>query len=669
MRIGIKAKQVAAVTSIVGLTVVALSLLQIASLARVSVQESRDRASILINAIFHRAFQVVPRSANPYEALHDDPGLQSILESSNYSKGITYAAIVDVSGVAIAHSDPTRVGTRLAPAEDVNALLARNGLDIYLAIRNSEQMLEVREPLLLSGAQFGSIRIGVSALLLREKELNETVRSAVITALVALLVSTLVAMFLAQLFLRPIHVIRGALNRLGRGELGVTVDMPQRDEFGELGSFVNTLSAQLSADRSTLAGEKAKLESVVDRLEDAVAIFNPDAELIFANPAMRATLPPDAFGRPIDDMLPAGHPYRQVVEETLANRQSRGPVPATMPGDPADESAEGGQRLVMAHAIKDVGDRLVGVMLVARNLDYLSRVQSTINYSRKLVALGRLSAGVAHEVKNPLNAMTIHLELLKQKLAAARGGAGQQNGMGRLPADAVLPDRPGMSAAVAGGVLPPSLPIGLRELRRGHAVAPQDANGAEAGAPPPADVQSALEHVKIIANEIKRLDEVVQGFLKFTRPEDLHLQAINVRTMVDEMVRVVGPEAASANVQVIVDCPDSVPDVSGDPAMLRQALLNLAINACQAMPDGGQMRVTCSAARGRRVEIKVEDTGVGISPQNLERIFNLYFTTKPQGSGIGLSMVYRTVQLRDGDIEVQSTPGVGTTFRMLLPQL
>jgi signal transduction histidine kinase len=333
-----------------------------------------------------------------------------------------------------------------------------------------------------------------------------------------------------------------------------------------------------------------------------------------------------------------------------------------MPGDRGDDPPESEQRLLMAHAIKDVGERLVGVMLVARNLDYLSRVQSTINYSRKLVALGRLSAGVAHEVKNPLNAMTIHLELLKQKLAA-RGTANQHD-----VADSVLPDPHRLSTAVAGG-LPPSLPIGPRELRRGHAVAPQDADGAAAGAESPADVEPALEHVGIIANEIKRLDEVVQGFLKFTRPEDLRLQAINVGALVDEVVRVVGPEAASANVQVSVDCPVLVPDISGDPAMLRQALLNLAINACQAMPEGGRLRIACSAARGRRVEIKVEDTGVGISPQNLEHIFNLYFTTKPRGSGIGLSMVYRTVQLHDGDIEVQSTPGAGTTFRMLLPQL
>ncbi len=638
MRIGIRAKQVAAVTSIVGLTVVALSLLQIAWLARVSVQESRDRANILIHAIFHRAFQVVPRSADPYQALRNDPGLRSILESVNYSRGFAYAAIVDVSGVVIAGSDPARVDTHLPYAASVDTLLAKNGLEIYRELRSSEQMLEVREPLLLSREPFGSIRIGLSTVLLREKELNATIRSAVITALIALLVSTLVAMVLAQLFLRPIHVIRGALNRLGKGELGVTVDMPQRDEFGELGSFFNALSAQLSADRSTLAGEKAKLESIVDRLEDAVAIFNPEGELLFANPAMRATLSADAFARPIDDVLPADHPYRRVVQDTLATRQSCGPIPASMPGDAAENPAEGGQRLVMAHAIKDVGDRLVGVMLVARNLDYLSRVQSTINYSRKLVALGRLSAGVAHEVKNPLNAMTIHLELLRQKLAAARAIVTQQ------PADptaAMLADAPAVPAVVVGGVL----------------------------ARPTADVEPALEHVRIIANEIRRLDEVLQGFLKFTRPEDLKLQAINVRALVDEVMRVVGPEATSANVQVTVDCPDSVPDLSGDPAMLRQALLNLAINACQAMPHGGRLRIACSAARGRRVEIRVEDTGVGISPENLERIFNLYFTTKPQGSGIGLSMVYRTVQLHDGDIEVQSTPGVGTTFRMLLPQL
>jgi signal transduction histidine kinase len=101
--------------------------------------------------------------------------------------------------------------------------------------------------------------------------------------------------------------------------------------------------------------------------------------------------------------------------------------------------------------------------------------------------------------------------------------------------------------------------------------------------------------------------------------------------------------------------------------MLQQALQNLALNACQAMPGGGRLRIS-GRARDRFVEVVVEDTGAGIPPEHLDKIFNLYFTTREGGSGIGLSMVYRTVQLHDGEIEVHSSPGKGTSFRLLLPR-
>jgi signal transduction histidine kinase len=185
--------------------------------------------------------------------------------------------------------------------------------------------------------------------------------------------------------------------------------------------------------------------------------------------------------------------------------------------------------------------------------------------------------------------------------------------------------------------------------------------------PPEVNAPAALEHVDVIAGEIRRLDEVVQGFLKFTRPEDLKLQPVKLAVLFDEVVPIVRPEADRTGVTLEVDC-DSVPDVNGDPAMLRQAFLNLALNACQAMPEGGTLRIRCETARHRRVAVNITDTGVGIKPEHLQRIFDLYFTTKAKGSGIGLSMVYRTVQMHDGEIEVQSIPGKGTTFRILLPQ-
>jgi len=193
----------------------------------------------------------------------------------------------------------------------------------------------------------------------------------------------------------------------------------------------------------------------------------------------------------------------------------------------------------------------------------------------------------------------------------------------------------------------------------GHAVATVE--------PPPVDRGAALQHVDVIANEIRRLDEVVQGFLKFTRPEDLKLQPVSLASLFDEMVPIVRPEAERSGVALAVDC-GGAPDVNADPAMLRQAFLNLALNACQAMPNGGTLQIHCESARGRRVSISFTDTGVGIEPKHLPSIFDLYYTTKEKGSGIGLSMVYRTVQMHDGEIEVQSTPGAGTSFRVLLPQ-
>ena len=330
--------------------------------------------------------------------------------------------------------------------------------------------LEVREQLKRGDEEFGSIRIGVSTLLMRS-ELDELFWGALFTVAAALGIAVFVAGVFAQLLLRPIHVLRSGLTRLGKGEFGVTLDLPPGDEFGELGDFFNTVSQQLSADRSLLAGQKANLQTAVEHLEDAVALFNPSGELLFSNPAMQHTLPADAIGRALQGLLPNGHPYRTLVEETLATRRSRGPVqsqrhhtePITVPSSKsgAPAAAEGkpnDEELIMTHAIMGTSGELVGVLLVSRNLAHLSRMQSTLAYSRKLVALGRLTAGIAHEVKNPLNAMMIHLELLRTKIRGAAvalqqeavgGGRRDQRDVGSRswPGRATSRTRPGRARA------------------------------------------------------------------------------------------------------------------------------------------------------------------------------------------------------------------------------
>jgi signal transduction histidine kinase len=624
----IKSRQVAGVTTLVVLTVAVLSVFHLATLARLSVQETASRGDLLGQAIFQRARELVPAAAgqDSYAALRQDGGIRALLESAvAYSPNVTYAAIVGRDGTAFAHSFRQMEGQHMPEQVDVSALVNAGQIELLRDVY-SDRTYEIRQPMLFEQQEFGSIRIGISTLLIKD-ELKQALRQSLQNVLVAILVATLVAMLLAQWMLRPIHVIQSGLTRLGRGELDVRLDLPDGEEFKDIGTSFNAVSQELSASRAKALSPSTDFESVVENLEDAVALFSPDGTLMFCNPAMGTILPgfSAADSRHLDAMAPDGDPVRQLVERTLAAHTGQGPATISrgvrLQPDQPEEPTE---LLVISHPVDDEAGRFVGAMLVARNLGYLNQVHSTLKYSQKLAAFGRLMAGVAHEVKNPLNAMTIHLELLRNKVAKLQA--------------APEPVAAGVAAASA---------------------------AAAAIAARPADIG---KHVEIIAKEIQRLDTVVNGFLKFARPDELKLQPVALQGVISDVATTVGPEAEQRHVAVKHECPRDLPDVNADPAMLRQALLNLALNACQAMPDGGTLRLACRAAPRRRIEIDVEDTGVGIAPENLQKIFDLYFTTRDKGSGIGLSMVYRIVQLHDGDIEVESTPGVGTRFRLFFPQ-
>ena len=237
-------------------------------------------------------------------------------------------------------------------------------------------------------------------------------------------------------------------------------------------------------------------------------------------------------------------------------------------------------------------------------------------------SLGRLMAGVTHEVRNPLNAMTIHLELVREHLR-------RQQGSLRVPAGTVL--------GIDGGEKTPEL-------------------------------DGAREHIDVIASEIKRLDEVITGFVRFIHPEELQLQPVNAKALIAEVIALVEPDVRRNGVVCRADVPAGLPELRGDPALLRQALLNLALNGCQAMPHGGKLTMGAKQEKDRRIALTIEDTGIGIPAAALDKIFDLYFTTKPKGSGLGLSIVYRVAQLHGGEIEVQSTEGRGTSFRLLIPR-
>ncbi len=309
------------------------------------------------------------------------------------------------------------------------------------------------------------------------------------------MISTFVAMLLAQWMLRPIHVIQSGLTRLGRGELDVRLDLPG-EEFARSRQLVRGGErAARGGPHQSVPAAATEFESVMENLEDAVALFSPEGELIFSNAVdARAAAARRAAGERQADALAdrADHPMRHLVERALAGRKSAGPV--SMPlGPPAEPDQEAPEHLLLCHAIEDARGSFIGAMIVARNLGYLSHLHSTLNYSRKLAALGRLMAGVAHEVKNPLNAMTIHLELLKQKVGAMRE--------------------------------PITVPAGPTGGSR---------------------TLDLTKHVNVISDEIKRLDQVVVGFLKFARPDELKLQPVHLGSVVSEVTSMTAPEARAA---------------------------------------------------------------------------------------------------------------------------
>ncbi len=621
MRLSYQTRQVLGVTAIVALTVIALSVVYLAAQAHALLEESELRGRMLTNLTYQRAFTLV-RSPETAEAdLQSDPGLRAILLSAiGFVENVTYATITDVRDKALVHSSPTLEGTTVPQQEALDQLLASSP---YAQLRGvwEQRSYEVTQPLLLGEERFGSIRVGVSTVLIWEGLMDALKRIAWV-AIPAVVLSTLLSWLLARRFLRPIHVLQSGIARLGQGEEDVTLDLADED-FKDLGTSFNALSQSVSSVRSQLVEQARRAESVVERLEDAVAIVGPHGDVVFANPAMKVLLPALEPGVPFAAAVPEQHPCRTIVEQALQVRASRGPLIADLPGA-AGESRS--QQQLMAHPVTDQTRGFVGVMLVARNVGALSQLQTMLRYSRKLASLNRLLAGVAHEVKNPLNAMTIHLELLRQKL-------GKQ------------------------------APVAVGAGAGGGSLSLTDAGPAAPRVPP----DQLMSHVSIIGEEIRRLDDVVQGFLRFSRPEELQVEPVQVYAQLQDIADMVRPQAEQQGIAVQVEAQQGTA-IQVDRAMVRQAFLNLALNAIDAMPNGGTLTLRARPVEDQQVQIDVIDTGGGIAPEHLGKIFDLYFTTREQGSGLGLSMVYRTVQLHDGTIEVESSPGRGSSFRVRLPR-
>ena len=177
----------------------------------------------------------------------------------------------------------------------------------------------------------------------------------------------------------------------------------------------------------------------------------------------------------------------------------------------------------------------------------------------------------------------------------------------------------------------------------------------------------ALERIQRLETECQRLVSLANDFLRFARVKDLDLQDTRLADVLEEMVDFFGPTARQAGVEIKCYLPADLPTVKIDREMFKQALLNLFLNAEQAMPQGGELTVQGFCEDNKWVCLTLIDTGKGMPPEVLAKVFKPFFSTKPGGSGLGLATVKRIVEAHGGTIEVQSEVGRGTKFTIRLP--
>ena len=598
-RLGVRGREALVVSLLTLLVVSTATAIHLSQLSRVVVQEAVKQAELIAKQIYAQTSRALQRTpgADPLAALRDDPELRSFLDASvGYSPHLLYALVTDHTGTVLLHTERQKEGKPEPERPNLDGLLKVDTLSRFSALYTTGRTYETVLPMTLNDRLFGSIRLGVSTTLLR-REVTSSLQQSLAVAAVALPLAWLAAMVLAQLTVRPIRAIVGQVDRIRRGEpLEATPVALGGDEFQELSSQLTRLGRELQADRLSTLSEKAHLQGVVDQLEDGVIFLNPERHILFFNRAAETVvgLPLErTVGLPIHEVLDPAHPLLPFVDQVLVGSAGIRNATVVLPHDGRDK-----EFLVSAFHMEDA-HRVMGVAVLLKDLESIKTVQSLVSYSAKLAALGRLTSGVAHEVKNPLNAMMIHVELLKERL--------EDSGV---------------------------------------------------------DVKKSLE---VIGGEIRRLDRVVQGFLKFMRPQELTLKPVDLNAMLQSVCALLEAESLSHGVRFVLELDAALPAVSADEELLRQAFINIVQNAVQAMPTGGAVRIRTRPEELEWARVTVTDQGVGIAPEDVDKIFKLYYTSKPGGSGIGLSVVYRIVQLHDGTVEAKSEPGRGTAVIVRLP--
>ncbi|WP_321478189.1 ATP-binding protein [uncultured Paludibaculum sp.] len=479
------------------------------------------------------------------------------------------------------HSDAGRI---LPMRPTLRELRALGPIDRLQRIFDRGPDYELRIPigLLNEPGTIFTIQVLVSTVLIRDA-LQPGLRWIGLASLITLAVAMLLVSLLGGYISRNLNQIAADIDMIRQGqELTVLPTRASSPEFAAVQSKLSLLGAEVRDTARTAADFRSRVANVLERLEEGILLFDANQRLVLSGGAAGSLL-----GHSPEMLDPEATPLGPLLRTAIQERRS---LPERLVEWPS--SAAHPHLLVTLDYFAD------GRVLVhLHDPEARQQFESQMELLSRLDAINRLTGGVAHEIKNPLNSIAARIALL----------------------ESMVEESP-----------------------------------------------EAEEEIRVIGEEVQRLDRVVRTFLEFTRPVELDHSEVDAAGLAAEVTGFVQADAQRRGVTVHCNRPASPVTLRGDADLLRQALMNLAVNAIEAMPNGGSLELKLEQGP-REVRITVADTGPGIPREQREKIFQLYYTTKQGGSGYGLAMVYRAVQLHGGRIEVDSEPGQGARFVLILP--
>lgn len=607
----LKTKLVIAITGLVFLIAGALSMVYVSHLVDAAIQQSYDTNLMVANTVrfwMWNALQtgLKDRIVDPNdkaqlqelvaEAIRDSSALHDAMYSERmYSSTLLDVSIADAQSRVLLSTDPGLQDKQLPVRQSYSELIAADPIKKMREVYGPPKVFDVVVTQDSNGAPFLSVHVGVETRFLRhvyEPSLKEAFTLMAFAAGTALIV----AFLLGNLALRPMEEISMQLDYWNPGPASESshTEEPKLDTAERVSTKIEQIGQRMRNVEEVFSALKENLDQILGNLQDGILLFTGDGRAVLVSEAAHRFL-----NKEKDRIL--GLQANEIFDRsTVLGRTLRDAFDAGVTLVQEEIPTETGRR-IQASVDFIYDDRTktgLGALVTLHDLESVEQIESELEVSRRMAAIGRLTAGVGHEVKNPINAIVVHLELLKNKL----GG----------------------------------------------------------------DHSPATRHLDVIDAEIHRLNRVVQTLVDFSRPVELRLQEQDLRTVVSDVLALSTEELTTRQVTLESRLPSNPMIVNVDADLLKQALLNVIQNGAQAMPNGGTLSVTLEEDRKTAV-LRIADEGVGIPPEIREKIFDLYFTTKSGGSGIGLAMTYRILQLHHGSVDVKSEVGRGTEFSLRVP--